>query len=328
MASLITTQELPQSCEGDTRATSPALRSEFDVPAPAPRGEASDQLREMPGTPTAMRSAQCAQLVTFVTHEALELAKLRASAAAVGAALHVVFVPERFGPRHGWGPRLLAMYEFVSDAARFPDPRAVVICVDGFDVLIKRPLAVAVSEFEAMAGSKLGECVLLSAETACSPDAGIAHQFPPTGTPYAFPNAGTLMGHVGAMRQLLGSHLAEFQVPMDDQLWWQKRYLEELPKGPEARVLLDAAARVFQCLWGATDHFERDPASGLWRNKLTKCVRACSRSLEPGLTSRFVSRRTLPSIWHGNGGLNAFLFETFGELHVSSSDATRIVACS
>ena len=32
--------------------------------------------------------------------------------------------------------------------------------------------------------------MLLSAETNCAPDASIAHRFPPTGTPYPFPNAG------------------------------------------------------------------------------------------------------------------------------------------
>ena len=32
------------------------------------------------------------------------------------------------------------------------------------------------------------------------------------------------------------------------------------------------------------------------------------------------ARRTLPAIWHGNGGLNAFLFDTFGELHGSISE--------
>ena len=274
MASPTTSAELPQPCDGDTRAASPASPSRFDEAAPlTPRGEASSRQREGTGTPIVTRRAQ---LVTFVTHEAPELDKLRASAAAVGAELQVVLVKESFGPRHGWGPRLLAMYEYVSDAARFSDPRDVVVCVDGFDVLIKRPLAVAVSEFEAMTSSKPGECVLLSAETACSPDASVAHRFPPTATPYKYPNAGTLMGHVGAMRQLLGAHLAEFQVPMDDQYWWQMRYLDELPKGTAARVLLDSDARVFQCLWGATDHFERDPASGLWRNKLTKCVALCS----------------------------------------------------
>ena len=276
MASSTSSAELPQPCDGDTRAASPASPSRFDEAAPStPRGEASSRQRDIVGTPTGMRRVQ---LVTFVTHEAPELDKLRASAAAVGAELQVVLVSESFGPLHGWGPRLLAMHEYVSDAARFSDPRDLVVCVDGFDVLIKRPLAVAVSEFEAMTSSKLGECVLLSAETACSPDASVAHCFPSTGTPYKYPNAGTLMGHVDAMRQLLGAHLAEFQVPMDDQSWWQTRYLDELPKGAAARVLLDSNARVFQCLWGATDHFERDPATGLWRNKLTKSV-TCSRSI-------------------------------------------------
>jgi hypothetical protein len=165
----------------------------------------------------------------------------------------------------------------------------------------------------------LGECVLLSAETACSPDASVAHRFPPTATPYKYPNAGTLMGHVGAMRQLLGAHLAEFQVPMDDQYWWQMRYLEELPKGGASRVLLDSSARVFQCLWGATDHFERDQASGLWRNKLTKC--AARRTITaPRIDKHAVARRTLPAIWHGNGGLNAFLFDTLGELRGGASE--------
>lgn len=250
--------ELPQPSDGDESATSSASLT----PAPVtPRGAESGPPRATPPT-----------LVTFVTHAAPELEKLRASAAAVGAELHVVTVQDAFGARHGWGPRLLAMHEFVADTTRFPDPSAVAIMVDGFDVLIKRPLVVAVAEFETMAAAQLDGCVLLSAETACSPDGSIAHLFPPTGTPYVFPNAGTLMGHVGALRQLLGEHLDEFKVRMDDQYWWQQRYLEELHRGSHRRVLLDSSARVFQCLYGATDHFERDPASGLWRNKITGCV--------------------------------------------------------
>ena len=263
-----------------------------------PRGGASDrQERETPDAPTrSVDPSRGAQLVTFVTHAAPELDKLCASAAAVGAELEVVCVQERFGASHGWGPRLLAMHAYVSDAARFPDPSAVVICVDGFDVLIKRPLAVAVAEFEAMTRAQLGSCVLLSAETACSPDGSIAHLFPPTGTPYAFPNAGTLMGHVGAMRRLLGAHLEEFKQRMDDQSFWQAQYLEEYPKGAAAAVLLDSNARFFQCLWGATDHFERDPASGLWRNNITGCgVAAEQRQLR--LTS------TVPSAQDAAGHL-------------------------
>lgn len=186
-------------------------------------------------------------------------------------------------------------------------------------------------------------CVLLSAETACSPDASIAHLFPRTGTPYRYPNAGatwwcypprafnslwfpslcaahaaerrafpfpassaspsetrnyghllppaassvshgTIMGHVGAFRRLLGAHLAAFRVPMDDQAWWQARYLSDraataagaVGAGGEGnaagvRVLLDSSARVFQCLWGAQDHLERGEGME-WRNVHTGCV--------------------------------------------------------
>ncbi len=131
-------------------------------------------------------------LVTFVTHEAPALAKLRSSAAAIGAALQVVVTRERFGPHHGWGPRLRALHAYVSDAARFHDAAALLIMVDGFDVLVKRDLRFAAAEFAAVAGAAAGAqpAVLLSAETNCAPDGSIAHRFPPTGTPYPFPNAG------------------------------------------------------------------------------------------------------------------------------------------
>ena len=82
------------------------------------------------------------------------------------------------------------------------------------------------------------------------------------------------MGHVGAFRRLLGAHLADFGVPMDDQAWWQARYLECVTAGRTSggvSVLLDARARVFQCLWGATDHLERR-AHGAWRNRITGCA--------------------------------------------------------
>jgi hypothetical protein len=58
------------------------------------------------------------RLVTFVTHDAPELANLRDSCAATRAPLDVVFTPQRFGPRHGWGPRLLALHAYVSDERR------------------------------------------------------------------------------------------------------------------------------------------------------------------------------------------------------------------
>jgi hypothetical protein len=80
----------------------------------------------------------------------------------------------------------------VSDAARFPDDRELLMCVDGFDVLVKRDLRFAACEFDALAAQAGGGglCVLLSAETQCSPDGSIAHRFACTGTPYPYPNAG------------------------------------------------------------------------------------------------------------------------------------------
>jgi hypothetical protein len=67
------------------------------------------------------------------------------------------------------------------------------------------------------------------------------------------------------------------------QAWWQARYLDDVAKAERSgggadesafapRVLLDARARVFQCLWGAQDHLARDEERGLWRNKITGCV--------------------------------------------------------
>ena len=68
------------------------------------------------------------------------------------------------------------------------------------------------------------------------------------------------------------------------QAWWQARYLEDVaahareggaaaPPPHGVRVLLDARAAVFQCLWKAQGHLERG-AAGVWRNKITGCVRA------------------------------------------------------
>jgi hypothetical protein len=214
MSSLTPAHELPQPCDGDESATSSASLA----PAPVtPRGAESAPPRETPDVCTP------ATLVTFVTHAAPELEKLRASAAAVGAELQVVTVQERFGARYGWGPRLLAMHEFVADAARF-----------------------------------------LRLPASCG-------------------------------------------------------YLEELHNGSHRRVLLDSSSRVFQCLWNAKDHFERDPASGLWRNKITGCV--VVRRGSTATAADALLRSTMPVIWHGNGGLNAFLFDTFGEQHGAAASA-------
>lgn len=88
------------------------------------------------------------------------------------------------------------------------------------------------------------------------------------------------MGHVGAFRRILSAHLEAFRVPMDDQAWWQARYLADVrAAGAGAagegnagvRVLLDARARVFQCLWGAKDHLERGEGME-WRNVHTGCA--------------------------------------------------------
>jgi hypothetical protein len=183
-----------------------------EPPAPPTPREQATSSRSRAGSGGAVDAtlARVPRLVTWVTHDAPGLAKLRESAAASGAALDVVFTPTRFGPRHGWGPRLLAMHAYVCDASRCPDESEILIAVDGFDVLVKRDLRFAAAEFEAMVaglsqqrqpaatsagvasggGGRNSFCVLLSAETACSPDGSIAHRFPPTSTPYPFPNAG------------------------------------------------------------------------------------------------------------------------------------------
>lgn len=74
------------------------------------------------------------RLVTFVTHEAPGLEKLKESAAATSGqrGLEVIFTTTRFGPKLNWGPRLLAMHAFVSDEQRCPDERELVAFVDGF----------------------------------------------------------------------------------------------------------------------------------------------------------------------------------------------------
>jgi hypothetical protein len=112
--------------------------------------------------------------------------------------------------------------------------------------------------------------------------------------------AGTIMGHVGAFRAVLGAHLPEFLVPMDDQAWWQERHLllqtcaEKETDEPRVRVLLDAHARVFQCLWGAQSHLERGE-HGLWRNNITGCVERLAATMH-----RCAAKRMLLTVrvWH------------------------------
>jgi hypothetical protein len=112
-----------------------------------------------------------------------------------------------------------------------------VICfVDGYDVVQKRTdLEEFVAKFK-----EFGADLVFGAETNCWPSPWMAHLFGPSPTKYKYPNCGTYVGYVWAIKRML--NWDEYRQTFDDQGLVHDFYLNV----KDVRVALDYRQTLFQ----------------------------------------------------------------------------------
>ena len=112
-----------------------------------------------------------------------------------------------------------------------------VICfVDGYDVVQRRTdLDAFVERFK-----EFGADLVFGAETYCWPSPWMAHLFPKTETKYRFPNCGTYVGYVWAVKRMLAWD--EYRQTFDDQGLVHDFYLSV----KDVRVSMDHHQVLFQ----------------------------------------------------------------------------------
>lgn len=147
----------------------------------------------------------------------------------------------------------------------------IVLFVDGYDVFFTRTIDEIVSRFVAF------DCdVLFAAEISCWPDASIAEQFE-LDSRYNYLNSGLYIGYVKHLKQIMTKEIEDFE---DDQLYLQKRYLENKSDPNGVNILLDKESYVFQCLSGVSEDV---------------AITSCGELLN-------VNTNCCPCLIHGNGG--------------------------
>lgn len=111
------------------------------------------------------------------------------------------------------------------------------ICfVDGYDVVQKRmDLDNFVSKFK-----EFDADLVFGAETYCWPSPWMAHLFGPSPTKYKYPNCGTYIGYVWAVRKML--EWDEYRLAYDDQGLAHDFYL----RTQDVRVAMDYRQTLFQ----------------------------------------------------------------------------------
>ena len=121
-----------------------------------------------------------------------------------------------------------------------------VICfVDGYDVVQRRTdLDAFVARFK-----EFGADLVFGAETYCWPSPWMAHLFPKTETKYRFPNCGTYVGYVWAVRKML--EWDEYRQTFDDQGLVHDFYLkagrkEGTSPSDSVRLAMDHHQTLFQ----------------------------------------------------------------------------------
>ena len=112
-----------------------------------------------------------------------------------------------------------------------------VICfVDGYDVVQRRTdLDVFVERFK-----EFGADLVFGAETNCWPSPWMAHLFGPSPTKYKYPNCGTYVGYVWAIKRML--NWDEYRQTFDDQGLVHDFYLNV----KDVRIALDYRQTLFQ----------------------------------------------------------------------------------
>lgn len=112
----------------------------------------------------------------------------------------------------------------------------VVCFVDGYDVVQRRTdLEEFVTKFK-----EFGADLVFGAETNCWPSPWMAHLFGPSPTKYKYPNCGTYVGYVWAIKRML--NWDEYRQAFDDQGLVHDFYLNV----KDVRIALDYRQTLFQ----------------------------------------------------------------------------------
>lgn len=126
-----------------------------------------------------------------------------------------------------------ALCIFVENGLKDDD---ILVFVDGYDVVQRRE---DMDDFETKF-KEFGADIVFGAETHCWPSPWMAHLFPDVGSKYKYPNCGTYVGYVWAIKKMLAWD--EYRQTYDDQGLVCDFFLNI--KG--VRVALDHAQTLFQ----------------------------------------------------------------------------------
>lgn len=140
-----------------------------------------------------------------------------------------------------------------------------VLWADGFDTFMQARHGKIEAEWHGLGCPPL----ILSAEKNCWPDSEKAAEYPEVEGEYRFINAGTWMGHVGYLVDVIGKMLASPWPGGNDQRAWTDAFLGGLLPG----AVIDSQRLIFQTMWGATEEelASANPCvvhynGGIWRN--------------------------------------------------------------
>lgn len=135
----------------------------------------------------------------------------------------------------GGGQKINGLIDFL---LKIPDNDLVVFC-DAYDVFITANIGTIADRFAKQ------QCdILFAGEKTCWPDPTLKDMFPLTDTDYRFLNSGCIIGYRWALVRMIKDYVKNKD---DDQLFYQKKYLEYLDS-KKIKIKIDHGCTLFQCL--------------------------------------------------------------------------------
>jgi hypothetical protein len=168
---------------------------------------------------------------------------------------------------------LFSKFDALKEYLETVDPHEIIIFVDGYDVVQRKPLDNFETKF-----IEFGRDLVFSSEVYCWPNPWIAYQFPLGKGPYRFPNSGTFVGYTWAIKKML--EWDRYRINHDDQGYVHDFYLRAQGLPGQPTVCQDYDQVLFQTgtgiRWSAIDtcqawfvhfngksHFKKDGSSVL-----------------------------------------------------------------
>lgn len=152
-------------------------------------------------------------------------------------------------------------------------PSEIVMIVDAYDVLMLNLYAIP-GQVEIMSSIVLGNRdIVFNAEKGCYPVSELKSEYPISGSPWNYLNAGCAVGRVGAWQYHLDIVLPKMRSAMDQEVW-TRHFLANQDK-----IGLDNNCDLFQS-YAFIDPDDYEYQEVFIRNKVTG---------------------SYPAVWHGNG---------------------------